>query len=158
MPSLSILFAQICNKEALNLLESNGKDDLASCGKAVFLLNNSRFYIHSASQSTSISKRKSAIRSGVRLLKKKGLFCGIGMTNAEEIPFPWNEAMGKAIDLQFNMSSSFKGWEIALSLLQTGKLRTEELYEIRPLSAFEAAFADLEKGNAIKILLSPSEE
>lgn len=66
MPSLSILFAQICNKEALNHSESNEKDDLASCGKAVFLLNNSRFYIHSASQSTSISKRKSAICSGVR--------------------------------------------------------------------------------------------
>ena len=50
MPSLSILFAQICNKEALNLIESNEKDDLASYGKAVFLLNNSRFHIHSASQ------------------------------------------------------------------------------------------------------------
>lgn len=100
----------------------------------------------------------SAIRSGVRLLKKKGLFCGIGMTNNEEIPFPWNMAMQKAIDLQFNMSSSFRGWEMALSLLKSGKLRTEELYEIRQLSAFEAAFEDLEKGNAIKILLSPSAE
>jgi len=40
MPPLSILFAQIFNKDASNLLENDEKDDLASCGKAVFLLDN----------------------------------------------------------------------------------------------------------------------
>ena len=71
MPSLSILFAQICNKEALNLLESNEKDDLASCGKAVFLLGNKGFHNHSASQLHQHFQKKlcNLLRSTILLLK-----------------------------------------------------------------------------------------
>ena len=71
MPTLSILFAQICNKEAFNLLESNEKDDLASCGKAVFLLDNSRFHIHSVSQLHQHFQKKlcNLLRSTILLLK-----------------------------------------------------------------------------------------
>ena len=97
----------------------------------------------------------SAIKTGVKILKKKGLFCAIGMTGAAEIPFPWNEAMGKALDLQFNMSSSYMGWKIALNLLESGKLNTEIMTEIRPLEEYEQAFEDLENGKALKILLKP---
>lgn len=97
----------------------------------------------------------SAIKTAVRILKKKGLFCAIGMTGAPEISFPWNEAMTKALDLQFNMSSSYMGWKIALSLLESRKLNVEIMTEIRPLKEYEKAFADLEKGKAIKILLKP---
>lgn len=95
----------------------------------------------------------SAIKTAVRLLKKKGLFCAIGMTGNPEISFPWNEAMGKALDLQFNMSSSYTGWKTALNLLESGSLNTEILTEIRPLENFEQAFDDLENGKAVKILL-----
>ena len=95
----------------------------------------------------------SAIKTGVRILKKKGLFCAIGMTSDAQIEFPWNEAMGKAIDLEFNMSSSYIGWKTALNLLESGKLNTEILADIRPLEEFEKAFDDLESGRAVKILL-----
>ena len=77
------------------------------------------------------------------------------MTGASEIAFPWNEAMGKALDLQFNMSSSYTGWKIALNLLESGKLNAEVMTEIRPLEEYEKAFEDLENGKAIKILLKP---
>lgn len=51
----------------------------------------------------------SAIGSGVKVLKKAGKFCAIGMTAREKIEFSWNEAMMKAIDIKFNMSSSYNG-------------------------------------------------
>ena len=71
MPSLSILFAQIFNKDASNHLENNEKDDLASCSKAVFLLDNSRFHIHSVSQLHQHFQKKlcNLLRSTILLLK-----------------------------------------------------------------------------------------
>lgn len=94
----------------------------------------------------------SAIKSAIFALKKTGTFCGIGMTNAEEILVPWNTAMRKAIDLKFNMSSSYNGWNIALSLMASGKLMLDDLIKIMPLDEYEEAFDLLETGKAIKIL------
>ena len=47
----------------------------------------------------------SAIRTSIRVLKKWGRLCAIGMTAAPQIEVPWNEAMMKVLDVQFNMSS-----------------------------------------------------
>ncbi|MBO5652728.1 MAG: zinc-binding dehydrogenase, partial [Clostridia bacterium] len=100
----------------------------------------------------------SAIRSAIRMLKKRGTLCAIGMTAAPTVEIPWNEAMMKVLDVQFNMSSSYNGWNIALSLLQSGMLKVDPMFETRPLTEWETAFADLEAGKAMKILLSAPEE
>ena len=100
----------------------------------------------------------SAIRTSIRVLKKRGVLCAIGMTAAPTVEVPWNEAMMKVLDVQFNMSSSYNGWEIALSLLGSGKLDVEPLFEVRSLLDWEQAFADLEQGRAMKILLTPVTE
>lgn len=100
----------------------------------------------------------SAIRTSIRVLKKRGVLCAIGMTAAPTVEIPWNDAMMKVLDVQFNMSSSYNGWEIALSLLGSGKLEVEPLFEVRSLTDWEQAFADLEQGNAMKILLTPVTE
>lgn len=96
----------------------------------------------------------SAIRSAIFALKKTGTLCGIGMTNAEEVLVPWNTAMRKAIDVKFNMSSSYNGWNIALSLMAAKKLVLDDLIKIMPLGDYEEAFSLLESGKAIKILLN----
>ncbi|MBO5295524.1 MAG: alcohol dehydrogenase catalytic domain-containing protein [Clostridia bacterium] len=100
----------------------------------------------------------SAIRTSIRVLKKRGILCAIGMTAAPTVEVPWNEAMMKVLDVQFNMSSSYNGWEIALSLLGSGKLDVEPLFEVRSLLDWEQAFTDLEQGRAMKILLTPVTE
>lgn len=100
----------------------------------------------------------SAIRTSIRVLKKRGVLCAIGMTSAPTVEVPWNEAMMKVLDVQFNMSSSYNGWEIALSLLGSGNLDVEPLFEVRSLLDWEQAFADLEQGRAMKILLTPVTE
>ncbi|MBO5649759.1 MAG: alcohol dehydrogenase catalytic domain-containing protein [Clostridia bacterium] len=94
----------------------------------------------------------SAIRTGIRVLRKWGRMCAIGMTAAPTVEIPWNEAMMKVLDVQFNMSSSYNGWNIALSLMASGKLQTAPMIGTRPLCAWEQAFADLEAGKAMKLL------
>ena len=97
----------------------------------------------------------SAIRSSIKMLKKWGTLCAIGMTGAPTVEIPWNEAMMKVLDVQFNMSSSYGGWDIALKLMASGKLKVAPMIGVRPLRAWETAFADLEAGRAIKLLLQP---
>jgi threonine dehydrogenase-like Zn-dependent dehydrogenase len=95
----------------------------------------------------------SAIRTGIRVLRKWGRMCAIGMTGAPTVEVPWNEAMMKVLDVQFNMSSSYNGWNIALSLMASGKLRVAPMIGTRPLTEWQEAFADLEAGRAMKLLL-----
>jgi L-iditol 2-dehydrogenase len=100
----------------------------------------------------------SAIRTGIRVLRKWGRMCAIGMTGAPAVEVPWNEAMMKVLDVQFNMSSSYNGWNIALTLMGTGKLQVEPLIGVRSLDNWQEAFAELEAGKAMKLLLTPIEE
>ena len=95
----------------------------------------------------------SAIRTGIRVLRKRGRMCAIGMTGTPTVEIPWNEAMMKVLDIQFNMSSSYNGWKIALSLMESGKLQVSPMIGVRPLTEWQAAFADLEAGKAMKLLL-----
>jgi len=99
----------------------------------------------------------SAIRNAIKMLKKRGLLCAIGMTGGELVEVPWNEAMMKVLDVQFNMSSSYNGWNIALNLMASGKVRVAPMIGVRPLTEWKEAFADLEAGRAMKLLLTPEE-
>ncbi len=100
----------------------------------------------------------SAIASSIRMLKKRGLLCAIGMPSRPMVEVPWNEAMMKVLDVQFNMSSSYNGWNIALSLMKSGKLRLAPMIGVRGLAEWEEAFRDLEAGRAMKLLLKPEND
>lgn len=98
-----------------------------------------------------------AVKNSIHILKKTGNLCAIGLMADEEISVPWNEAMKKAINIQFNMSSDYNGWNIALKLLESGKVRVDEMIKVMKLEEWEEAFSQLEKGEAIKILLECKE-
>ncbi len=100
----------------------------------------------------------SAIRNAIACLRNRGRLCAIGMTGRPTVEIPWNQAMMKVIDIQFNMSSSYRGWQIALSLLASGRLQVKPIIGVRSLGDWEKAFADLEAGRAMKLLLTPVEE
>lgn len=97
----------------------------------------------------------SAIKTAIKVLRKRGRLCAIGMTAQENVQVPWNEAMMKVLDIQFNMSSSYEGWKMALTLLESGKLRVEPMIQIRSLKEWKLCFEELETGKALKILLKP---
>lgn len=99
----------------------------------------------------------SAIRTAIQVLKKWGTLCAIGMTGAPTVEVPWNQAMMKVLDVQFNMSSSYNGWDMALKLMASGKIRVAPMIGVRSLADWEQAFADLEAGKAMKLLLTPME-
>ncbi len=99
----------------------------------------------------------SAIRTSIKALKKWGRLCAIGMTAAPMVEIPWNDAMVKVIDIQFNMSSSYEGWNIALSLMANGRLNLEPMIGVRDLADWEKAFEDIEAGRAMKLLLKPQD-
>ena len=98
----------------------------------------------------------SAIRTAIQVLKKWGRLCAIGMTGAPTVEVPWNQAMMKVLDVQFNMSSSWGGWDMALKLMASGKVKVAPMIGVRPLTEWEQAFADLEAGRAMKLLLKPT--
>lgn len=97
----------------------------------------------------------SAIRTAIRVLRKRGRLCAIGMTAKPTVEIPWNDAMMKVIDIQFNMSSSYDGWNIALKLLASGKLNVSPMITEMALDDWQKAFDDLENGRAMKVLLRP---
>jgi L-iditol 2-dehydrogenase len=99
-----------------------------------------------------------AIKNGVNVLKKRGRFTAIGLTGKDSIEFPWDTAMYKVIDLHFNMSSSYNGWNTAIKLLGDSKLKVNPLItSIEPLENWEKAFDDIQKGRALKVLLNVSD-
>ncbi len=107
--------------------------------------------------SVEASGAEAAIGNAVGCLKKTGRLCAIGLSGKKEISFPWNEAMTKAIDVQFNMSSSYNGWVIALKMLESKTLRVDGMIKIMELEEWKEAFDMLEKGKAMKILLNCKE-
>ena len=97
-----------------------------------------------------------AIASAVSLVRKKGRICAIGLTGKDSIPFPWDAAAKKVIDIIFNMSTSPSSWERTINLIATGKIPAGEVISHRmPLSDWQQAFAEIEAQRALKVLLIP---
>jgi L-iditol 2-dehydrogenase len=97
-----------------------------------------------------------AIASGVGMLRRRGRLCALGVSGAQAIEFPWDDALFRAIDLSFSFSSSFTSWDAALSLLRTGAVDVEPLITSYPLERWADAFAALERRDVVKAVLTPA--
>ena len=60
----------------------------------------------------------SAIAESVALLKKNGVLIGTGIPSSDQLPFPWKDAVLKALQVRLFMSSSYTSWDKALNCLQ----------------------------------------
>lgn len=96
-----------------------------------------------------------AIASGVRMLRRRGRMCAVGVSGRAEIPFPWDEALFRAIDLSFSFSSSYTSWDAALSLMRSGAVKVGPLTTVFPLEEWQAAFRSVENRDVVKAVLSP---
>jgi L-iditol 2-dehydrogenase len=97
-----------------------------------------------------------AIASTVDLVRKKGRICAIGLTGKDTIPFPWNAAAKKVIDLTFNMSTSPSSWERTINLIAAGKIDAGAVVShCMPLGDWQKAFEEIEAQRALKVLLIP---
>ncbi len=97
-----------------------------------------------------------AVGQSVKMLKKCGKLCAIGMPNVESIPVPWREAVLKSLDTVFCMSSSYPAWDAALSLMaHTEKDLSAVITHKTPLEEWETVFHDLEAERGIKAVFLP---
>ena len=97
-----------------------------------------------------------AINSCVRMVRKKGRFCVIGMTGKDDIHFTWDAAIFKGIDLYFNISTSYTSWDRSISMIEKRKIDVESLITHRePLERWEEVFDALEAQKGIKALVIP---
>ncbi len=100
----------------------------------------------------------SAIAQCVDMVRKCGRITAIGISPKATVEFPWNKAIGKVLDIAFNMSSSYTSWNRALSMLSSkshdfGRLITHRA----SILEWESVFLDLEAERGIKALFIPNE-
>lgn len=96
-----------------------------------------------------------AIGPGVRMLRKRGRMCAVGVSGRETMEFPWDEALMRAIDINFSFSSSYTSWNGALSLLRSGAVDVEPLTTVFPLEEWKEAFESVENRDVVKAILTP---
>lgn len=95
-----------------------------------------------------------AIAECFRLVGRVGRVVPVGLIGQERIDIPWNAVMNKETTVAFSYSSKPHNWEMALSLLASGKIAAEKMITaVLPLSEWRQAFSLTEDARAIKVLL-----
>jgi len=94
-----------------------------------------------------------AIAMGVQALRKMGTFTAIGLTGTNDISFPYDSFMKKAIKFHFNISTKYESWEPTLVMLANGMIPVEEYITHRGgLENWKSMFEALESGKAMKAI------
>jgi len=101
------------------------------------------------------SGNQHGINTCLRLLKKRGWFTQIGM-GAPTIPFPIEVLNYKEPHVSGSLGSRKSSWVQALDLLSRGKVRVEELANVRlPMEQWEEAFDRFRRKDGGKFILYP---
>jgi len=96
-----------------------------------------------------------AIRCGMSALKKMGKFVQVGLTK-QMMEIEYALLTQKEISMIGTFGHNWKSWEIALKLIQEGKLNVSALVSHHfKLEEWEQAFDIAEKQEGIKLLLHP---
>lgn len=92
-----------------------------------------------------------AIKQAIEMVRTCGKLSCIGLPGDDMTPIAYKSAMKKAIDMHFNMSSSYTGWEKALKLLRShGEELRLVITEVSNLEEWENVFRSMEREEAIK--------
>jgi L-iditol 2-dehydrogenase len=91
----------------------------------------------------------------VRCVRRQGRLVCLGLTGQEHVAFPADEAMRRALDLRFSMSSEYSSWDRALSLLASGAIDPRPLVRAYPLEDWRVAFSDVKSRTVVKAVLQP---
>ena len=98
----------------------------------------------------------SAINSCLRMLRRQGRMCVIGLSREREFPVEWMTAAEKSLELIFSYSSSPTSWNICLSMLERKAIDVKSLITHKEnLYGFEKIIEETKKGNVIKALIEP---
>lgn len=99
------------------------------------------------------SGAQKAITQSIKVLKKCGKLCAIGLGKENEASLPWNEAIQKSLDIVCCMSSYYTAWEKALSLMNsTDKDLNRLITHKAVIEDWQNVFNELEAERGIKAL------
>ncbi len=88
--------------------------------------------------------------------RRQGRIVCLGIGGRESVAFPADEAMRRALDIRFSMSSEYSAWDRALTLLTTGAVDPRPLVRLYPLEQWRDAFDDLAARAVVKAALAPA--
>jgi L-iditol 2-dehydrogenase len=102
------------------------------------------------------SGSEAGIGLAVRLVRKKGRVAAIGLTGRSAVQFPYDIAVAKAVDIVFNMSTSYTSWDRAIHLVHTRQIDVRPLITHKGgLDRWQEFFAALENKQGIKGIFVP---
>ncbi|MEI7437961.1 MAG: alcohol dehydrogenase catalytic domain-containing protein [bacterium] len=97
-----------------------------------------------------------AIPTTIELVRKRGKICVIGLTGNRNVELPWDKFTSKAVDMIFNMSTSYTSWDRTISLIASGAVPAEQVITHKAqLEDWESTFDAVEQLKALKALLIP---
>lgn len=97
-----------------------------------------------------------AILQALDMVRTCGRICAVGLTGKELVNFAWNKAMYKALDINFNFSSSYTAWDRALSLIANTKADLSAIITHKTsIDNWGKVFKDLEEEKGVKALFIP---
>jgi len=103
------------------------------------------------------SGSRAAADLGLRLVRKKGKFTQMGLFG-KPIEIDFEQVAYKELRVTGFFSQRWTAWEMALDLLEKGKVQTKPLVtEKLPITEWRKGFERKERGEAIKTLLYPLE-
>ena len=97
-----------------------------------------------------------AINAGIRMLRRQGRMCVIGLPGKKEISVEWLTAAQKSLNVIFSYSSSPTSWNLCLSMLERGAIDVKSLISHKAsLEDFEDIIEATKKGQVIKAIIEP---
>lgn len=97
-----------------------------------------------------------AINSCLRMLRRLGRMCAIGLPGRREIPIEWKTAGEKSLDLIFSYSSSPTSWNLCLSMLERGAINVKSMISHKVhLDDFVDVVEATKRGEVIKAIIEP---
>ena len=97
-----------------------------------------------------------AINTGLKILRRQGKMCVLGLPTKPQNSICWLTAAEKSLNVVFNYSSSPWSWNIVTSMLNRGAIDAKSLISHSyPLRDYKAMFDQIRKGNVVKGVFVP---
>ncbi len=97
-----------------------------------------------------------AINAGIRLLRRQGRLCVLGLPTKREITVEWLTAAEKSLEIITTYSSAPSAWNLVVSMLARGAIDAKSLIShLVPMAEYKEVFNEIAKGNAVKCVLLP---
>ncbi|HWQ79208.1 MAG TPA: alcohol dehydrogenase catalytic domain-containing protein [Anaerovoracaceae bacterium] len=102
------------------------------------------------------SAAEAAINTGIRILRRQGRMCVLGLPSKPRSNVCWLTAAEKSLNLVFSYSSSPWSWNIAVSMLSRRAIDVASMITHRyPLADYREMFDKIKQGEVVKGVFLP---